>query len=85
MVNRDGAEVRRQRIADMAKTVQAALTKNKAPIPLLRTIAILSVKLGLSKERVREYLEDLEATGEQNFEIDNDKDEIRRVTADECV
>ena len=74
----DGADKKRERYAKLARFVQALLNQNKE-IPLTQNVARFAVLEGLSRARVLEYLEDLEATGDQGFEIDIENDKIRRV------
>jgi hypothetical protein len=79
MVRRDGAEARKERIAAIARSIQAALFQNKegGNIPLKRTTALLMLETGLTKEKVMEYLSLLQEAGQ--FEIDAERDQIGRV------
>lgn len=77
MVRKDGAEVRRQRIAEIGKAVQKSLL-NHGEIVLSKTIAVLQYESGLTKEKVLEYLEVLENLGQ--FEIDRENDKIKKIT-----
>ena len=74
----DGADKKKERYAKLARFVQALLNQNHE-IPLTQTAARFAVMEGLSRSRVLEYLEDLEATGDQSFELDWKNDKIRRV------
>jgi hypothetical protein len=80
LVRHDGCEVRKERISKIAAYVQAQLYQNKDPgyIPFKKTVIIQSLSSGLTKERVKEYLEDLASTGQ--FEIDEEKDQIRKTS-----
>jgi hypothetical protein len=77
MVGKDGAETRKERIRQIAQSVQAALFKNDGGISLKQTVARLSIETGLTKEKIIEYLE-LLANVEQ-FTIDVEGDKISRV------
>jgi hypothetical protein len=78
MVRMDGAETRKERYAKMAQTIQALLYQNKelGYIPLKKTVVKFKVEMGLTSEKVREYMEDLRDMGQ--FEIDTEKDQIRK-------
>ena len=78
MVRRDGAEARKERITHIARIIQASLFQNKEAgfIPLKKTVAILMLETGLTKEKIMEYLRLLEETGQ--IEIDEEKDQIRK-------
>ena len=75
MARRDGAETRRQRIAQIAKMVQAALHASKGEIPLSKFVAGVMYETGLTRDKIMEYLEVPEAMGQ--FEIDDVSDKIR--------
>ena len=79
MVRRDGAETRRERITQIAKSVQSSLYQNKEQgwIPLAKTISKLMFETGLTWEKVREYLEIIQNAGQ--FEIDPESDRISRL------
>jgi hypothetical protein len=77
-VGGDGADKKKERYVKLACFIQALLNQDKE-IPLTLTAARFAVKEGLSRSRVVEYLEDLQATGEQGFEVDRQNDKIRRV------
>ena len=74
----DGADKKKERYAKLARFIQALLNQNKE-IALTQNAARFAVLEGLSRARVLEYLEDLEATGDQSFEIDRQNDKVRRV------
>jgi hypothetical protein len=76
MVRRDGAEARKERMHKIAQFIQANL-HSQGELVFSKTRATLQYELGLTKERVDEYLEILEQIGE--FEIDRDTDRIRKI------
>lgn len=77
MVKRDGAETRRQRIAHIARMVQAALHASKnGEIPLSKFVAGVMYETGLTREKILEYMEVPEQMGQ--FEIDIVNDKIRK-------
>lgn len=82
MVRKDGAEARKERLQKIAQAIQAALHQEK-DLPLSRTMATLEYDFGLTKDRVREYLEVLENLGQ--LEIDETCDRIKRVRQNEQV
>jgi len=73
----DGADKKKERYAKLARFVQALLNQNRE-VPLNQSVARFAVMEGLSRSRVLEYLEDLEATGDQAFAMDRQNDKIRR-------
>jgi hypothetical protein len=75
MVRRDGAEVRKDRILEVTKTV-VSLLHNQKEIPLLKTVAALQYETGLTREKIMEYLTIAEAVG--RFEIDVEGDRITK-------
>ena len=78
MVRRDGAESRKERIATIARSVQAALFKNQAGwIPLKKTVSQIMIETGLTKNKVMEYLGLLSDAGQ--FVIDESNDKISRM------
>lgn len=78
MVRRDGAEARKERIAQIARSIQASLFQSKEAgfIPLKKTVALLMYETGLTKEKITEYLQLLQETDQ--VELDLEKDQIRR-------
>jgi hypothetical protein len=74
----DGADKKKERYAKLARFIQALLNATKEA-PLTQNIARFAVQEGLSRDRVFEYLQDLEATGDQAFETDRTNERIRRV------
>jgi len=77
MVRRDGAEIRKERIQEVARFVQRALL-NEKELSLSRTLAVLQYETGLTKEKLMEYLSILEGLG--HFVIDKEHDKIRRIS-----
>jgi len=75
MVRRDGAAIRKERIKDIAIKIQSLLHKH-GEIQLSKTVAILKFEIGLTKEKIMEYLRVLEAI--EQFTIEGDK--IRKIS-----
>ena len=74
MVKKDGAETRRQRIAQIAKMVQATLHASKnGEIPLSKFVAGVMYETGLTRDKIVEYLEVPEEMGQFEMDIVNDK------------
>ena len=78
MVRRDGAEARKERIQRIAQSIHADLHKD-GEITLSKKTAILQYDLGLTKEKIREYLQIL--ADMDQFTIDESSDRIRKITA----
>jgi hypothetical protein len=78
MVRRDGAETRRERLEQVARSVQAALHQNKesGEISLSKTVAQLMLLTGLTETKVLEYLSLLQRAGQ--FEVDVETDKVKR-------
>jgi hypothetical protein len=78
MVRMDGAEARKERIAQIKRMIQARLNENKnvGYIQLKRTVAEIMVDTGLTRTKVMEYLQLLNDSGE--FEINEAEDKITR-------
>jgi hypothetical protein len=76
MVRKDGAETRKERIKNIAASIQASLYKNKdiGYIGLKKTVALLELETGLTREKILEYLTLLQEAGQ--IEIDQVKDRI---------
>ena len=77
MVRRDGAEAKRERLEKIARSIQAALFKEKE-VSLSKTLAILEYDTGLTEEKLQNYIKLLEKLGHFVIEWDNDK--IRKVS-----
>jgi len=73
MVRRDGAEVRKERIAEIGRFVHKGLSKSEE-LSLSKTVALLQYQFGLTKDKLQEYLTILEDLG--HFALDNEKDRI---------
>jgi len=69
MVKRDGAFTRSERIREIRRW----LLRNKEPLSLRRTLAVLQMKHGLTKEKIREYLGIIEDLGEISVEESTDQ------------
>ena len=80
MVGRDGAEARKERFQRIARTIQAALHK-EGEIQLSKTIAVLQYEMGLTKEKLQEYLEVLKDLGQ--FIMDFEHDKIKKADVEE--
>ena len=76
MVRRDGAEIRKERIREIARCIQRAL-HNHGELPLPKTIATLQYEFGLTKEKLMEYFGILEGLGQ--FSFDREEDKIKRI------
>ena len=78
MVRKDGAEARKERIASIARLIHASLFQNKETgfIPLKKSMALLMLETGLTKEKILEYLDLLQDTGQ--IHVDIKQDQIRK-------
>jgi hypothetical protein len=78
MVRKDGAEARKERIAEIAKTIQALLYQNKesGAVSLRKVLAQIMISSGLTRDKVLEYLRLLSEAGQ--FEVDEKNDKIMR-------
>jgi DNA-binding IclR family transcriptional regulator len=77
MVRKDGAEVRRQRMHEVATSVLKALQQEN-PLTLSKTLAALQYSTGLTREKLYEYLNVMQENG--HFAIDVEKDQIAKVS-----
>jgi hypothetical protein len=77
MVRRDGAEVRKERIQEIARLIHRSLHKN-GEIPLSKTLATIQYEFGLTKDKIQDYLAILEGLGQ--FIIENEQDKIKKIT-----
>jgi hypothetical protein len=75
LVGRDGAEARKERLQRIAKAIQAALHK-EGEVSLSKTVAVLQYDMGLTREKIREYLEVLKEVGQ--FDLDFEGDKIKK-------
>ena len=76
MVRRDGAEIRKERIQDIARNIQRLLVNHKE-LQLSKVLAGFQYEYGLTKERLSEYFEVLEGLG--HFAIDKEHDKITKL------
>lgn len=78
MVRHDGAEARKERYTKIAQTIQALLYQNRelGYVSLKKTVITFKVEMGLTYEKIMEYMQDLSDIGQ--FEIDAEKDQIRK-------
>lgn len=77
MVRRDGAEIRRERIQEIARLIQSLLQKHPE-ISLSKTLATLQYQFGLKKDKLMEYFGILEDLGQ--FTLDNERDKIQKIS-----
>lgn len=75
MVRRDGAEIRKERIQEIARVIQRLL-HNHSEILLSKCLATFQYEFGLTKEKIMEYLEVLEGLGQ--FTLDKEHDKIKK-------
>jgi len=72
MVRRDGAEIRRERMQEIARLIQRLLL-NHGELSLSKTLATLQYDFGLTKEKLMEYFGILEGLGQFSLDIAGDK------------
>ena len=77
MVRRDGAEVRKERIQEIARLIHRLLHKN-GEISLSKTLATLQYEFGLTRDKLQDYLAILEGLGQ--FLIEKEQDKIKKIT-----
>lgn len=77
LVRKDGAEARKERIAEIAKTIQSELYANNGDISLRRISARIQITTGLTHLKVMEYLQLLSEAGQ--FELNEKDEKITRV------
>jgi hypothetical protein len=77
LVRRDGATAKAERIQEIAVIVMKALN-NEGDQSLSKTIALLEFDIGLTAEKIMEYLRVLEKLG--RFEIDEKNDKIKKIS-----
>jgi len=73
MTRRDGAEMRKERIQEIAQDMLKALNRQQQ-LPLSETLAALQYKHGLTKEKILEYMSIMEKL--RQFTIDHEHDRI---------
>lgn len=80
MVRKDGAETKKERLTRIAQLIQSLLYKAKEQgidfISLEKASAIIEFEVGLSPQKVQEYLLLIKRIGQ--IEIDSEKDHIRK-------
>ncbi len=76
MVRRDGAAIRQERMAEIAREIHSKLNQN-TELSLSKTIAMFQYKFGLTRDKILEYLSILQDLGQ--FEIDLEKDRIQKL------
>jgi hypothetical protein len=77
MVRRDGAEIRKERIQQIGRIIQRSL-HNHGEISFSKTLATFKYEMGLTEDKIKEYLQILEELGQ--FVIDKEHDKIKKVT-----
>jgi len=77
MVRRDGAEVRKERIQEIARIVHRSLHRN-GEISFSKTLASLQYEFGLTRGKLQDYLAILEGLGQ--FLIEKEEDKIKKIT-----
>jgi len=78
MVKKDGAETRRERIKEIARSLQAAFHEKKEKgekleLQLSKFISSVMFNTGLTKEKVILYLEVIQDMDQCGIDFDNDK------------
>ena len=78
MVKKDGAEARRERIKQIAQSMQAAFHEKKEKggtpeLQLSKFISSLMFNTGLTREKVILYLEIIQDMGQCELDFENDK------------
>jgi hypothetical protein len=77
MVRRDGAEVRKERIQEIARLIHRSLQRN-GEICLSKTLSLIQYEFGLTRDKIREYIGILEGLGQ--FLIETEHDKIKKIT-----
>lgn len=76
MVKRDGAFTRSERIKEIRRFfLTHAVAENPGALPYRKTVAMFQMNMGLTKEKIREYLGIIEDLGE--IFVDESADQIR--------
>jgi len=76
MVKRDGAYTRSERIKELRRFfLTHAAAENPGALPYRKTVAMFQMKMGLTKEKIREYLGVLEDLGD--IIVNESADQIR--------
>ncbi len=82
MVRKDGAEIRKQRMQEVAALVMRQLTVQPR-IDLSDIMPELQYQTGLTRERILEYLGVIASTG--RFELDVENGKIMKLTAQQAT
>ena len=77
MVRRDGAEIRKERMQEVARLIHRTLA-NEKEASLSRTLALLQYEFGLTKEKLMEYLTILESLG--HFIVEKEQDKLKKIS-----
>ena len=77
MVRRDGAEVRKERIQEIARLIHRSLHSH-GEISLSKTLATIQYEFGLTRDKIQDYLAILEGLGQ--FQIEKEEDKIKKIT-----
>jgi len=77
MVRRDGAEVRKERIQEIARLIHRSLQRN-GEISLSKTLSLVQYEFGLTRDKIQEYIGILEGLGQ--FRIEKEQDKIKKMT-----
>ena len=77
MVRRDGAEVRKERIQEIARSIHSLLVKSNGELSLKQTMAKLEYETGLTPEKISEYVSILENMGQ--FIVDKERAVIQKI------
>lgn len=72
MVRKDGAEIRKQRIQEIATTVLRLLNIENEMV-LSKLLATLEYQTGLTKDKLMEYLEIMESMGQFTLSKESDR------------
>ena len=73
---KESAEARKERLQEIARLIQKSLfSQNEIPLP--QTVAQLRYEFGLTKEKIREYIELLQNLG--RFTLDEKKPKIKKI------
>ena len=76
MVRRDGAEVRKERIQEIARLIHRSLHSH-GEISLSKTLATIQYEFGLTRDKIQDYLGILEGLGQ--FQIEKEEDKIKKI------
>ena len=77
MVKRDGAAIRKERMQEIARTIQRLL-QNHNELCFSKTVTTFQYETGLTKEKIAEYFEIMEGLG--HFVVEREHDRIRKIS-----